>query len=103
MDVCNTHPTNQTFALEILRIHNIITAMNPEEIKTIIENAMPGSIVNVEGDGTHFEAVVISSEFQGKGLVEQHQMVYKALGESMKDIHALSLKTYAPEQWKRAR
>ncbi len=77
--------------------------MNPEEIKVIIENAIPGSIVNVEGDGTHFEAIIISSEFQGKGLVEQHQMVYKALGEFMKNIHALSLKTYTPEQWKRVK
>jgi acid stress-induced BolA-like protein IbaG/YrbA len=77
--------------------------MNPEEIKVIIENAIPGSIVNVEGDGTHFEAVIISSEFQGKGLVEQHQMVYRALGESMSGIHALSLKTYTPEQWKQVK
>jgi acid stress-induced BolA-like protein IbaG/YrbA len=77
--------------------------MNPEEIKVIIENAIPDSIVNVEGDGTHFEAIIISSEFQGKGLVEQHQMVYKALGESMSDIHALSLKTYTPEQWKQVK
>ncbi len=77
--------------------------MNPEEIKVIIENAIPGSIVNVEGDGTHFEAIIISSEFQGKGLVEQHQMVYKALGESMSYIHALSLKTYTPEQWKQVK
>jgi acid stress-induced BolA-like protein IbaG/YrbA len=75
--------------------------MNPEEIKAMIENAMPGSIVNVGGDGTHFEAIVVSSEFEGKGLLEQHQMVYKVLGESMKErIHALSLKTYTPEQWK---
>lgn len=77
--------------------------MDPEEIKAIIENAIPSSIVNVEGDGTHFEAVVVSSEFEGKGLLEQHQMVYKALGEFMKGIHALSLKTYTPEQWKRVR
>jgi acid stress-induced BolA-like protein IbaG/YrbA len=77
--------------------------MATEEIKAMIENAIPGSIVNVEGDGTHFEAVIISSEFEGKGLREQHQMVYKALGEFMKDIHALSLKTYTPEQWKRVR
>ncbi|KRT65352.1 MAG: BolA family protein [Candidatus Dadabacteria bacterium CSP1-2] len=79
----------------------IITFMNTKEIKVMIENAMPGSIVNVEGDGTHFEAIVVSSEFEGKGLVDQHQMVYKVLGEAMKDrIHALSLKTYTPQQWK---
>ena len=78
--------------------------MDPEEIKAMIENAMPSSIVNVEGDGTHFEAIIVSSEFEGKGLLEQHQMVYRALGEAMKErIHALSLKTYTPEQWKRVK
>jgi len=79
------------------------TIMNPGEIKTIIEDAIPSSIVTVDGDGVHFEAIVVSSEFEGKGLLEQHQMVYKALGELMKDIHALSLKTYTPDQWKRVR
>ncbi len=75
--------------------------MNAEEIKVMIENAMPESIVMVEGDGTHFQAIVVTSEFEGKGLLEQHQIVYKAIGEAMKDrIHALSLKTYTPEQWK---
>jgi acid stress-induced BolA-like protein IbaG/YrbA len=78
--------------------------MDPEEIKAMIESAMPGSIVDVQGDGTHFEATVVSSEFEGKGLLEQHQMVYRALGEAMKErIHALSLKTYTPRQWKRVR
>jgi acid stress-induced BolA-like protein IbaG/YrbA len=76
--------------------------MNPEEIKALIENAIANSIVNVDGDGTHFDAVVVSSEFEGKGLLERHQMVYKALEGSMKDIHALSLKTYTPDQWRRA-
>jgi acid stress-induced BolA-like protein IbaG/YrbA len=76
--------------------------MNAEEIKALIERAIPGSIVNVEGDGTHFEAIVVSSEFEGRGLLEQHQMVYAALGEAMRErIHALSLKTYTPDQWKR--
>jgi acid stress-induced BolA-like protein IbaG/YrbA len=76
--------------------------MNAEEIKALIESAMPGSTVNVEGDGTHFEALVVSSEFEGKGLLEQHQMIYRALGEAMRErIHALSLKTYTPDQWKR--
>ncbi len=78
--------------------------MNPEEIKAIIENAMPGSVVSVEGDGTYFVATVVSSEFRGKRLVEQHQLVYKALGDAMRErIHALSLKTYTPEQWERVK
>ncbi len=83
-------------------VEGIIIFMNEKEIKVMIENAMPGSIVKVEGDGTHFQAIVVTSEFEGKGLLEQHQMVYKALGEAIKDrIHALSLKTYTPDQWKR--
>jgi acid stress-induced BolA-like protein IbaG/YrbA len=81
-----------------------IRSMDPNEIKNMIEEGLPGSIVNVEGDGTHFDALVIYSEFEGKGLLERHQIVYKALGEAMKQrIHALSLKTYTPEQWERIR
>ena len=76
--------------------------MDPKEIQTMIEAGMPGSSVQVEGDGTHFEAVVVSNDFEGKTLLERHQMIYKILGDAMKErIHALSLKTYTPEQWER--
>lgn len=76
--------------------------MEPEEIKDIIENGLPGSIVKVKGDGTHFEAIIVSHKFHGMGLVEQHQTVYTTLGDAMnKHIHALSLKTYTPEQWEK--
>ena len=76
--------------------------MDPKEIKAMIEAGLPGSTVDVEGDGTHFEAVVVYSGFEGKALLERHQIVYNALGEAMKQrIHALSLKTYTPEQWER--
>jgi acid stress-induced BolA-like protein IbaG/YrbA len=76
--------------------------MDPKEIKDMIEGGLPGSIVSVEGDGTHFEAIVVYSGFEGKGLLERHQMVYSALGDAMRErIHALSLKTYTPEQWER--
>jgi acid stress-induced BolA-like protein IbaG/YrbA len=78
--------------------------VDPEEIKATIEKGLPGSIVKVKGDGTHFEAIVVSSEFEGKKLIERHQIVYKVLGETMKErIHALSLKTYTPEQWEKIR
>lgn len=74
--------------------------MDPKEIKAMIEAGMPGSSVDVDGDGTHFEAVIVSSVFNGKTLLERHQLVYNVLGEAMKErIHALSLKTYTPEQW----
>ncbi len=76
--------------------------MDPEEIKVLIENGLPSSTVAVRGDGTHFEAIVVSSDFEGKSLIEQHQIVYSALGEAMKEqIHAISLKTYTPHQWER--
>jgi len=74
--------------------------MEPKEIQMIIEKGMSGAEVKVEGDGTHFEAVIISQDFDGKTLLERHQLVYEVLGEAMKErIHALSLKTYTPEQW----
>jgi len=76
--------------------------MEAEEIKAIIETGMPGSSVEVDGDGTHFEAVIVSDTFIGKTLLERHKLVYNALGEAMKEkIHALSLKTYTPEQWEK--
>jgi stress-induced morphogen len=52
-------------------------------------------------DGQHFEALIVSAAFAGKNLVQQHQMVYQALGANMRDavIHALSLRTLTPEQF----
>jgi len=74
--------------------------MDPDKIKELIENGMNAEHVKVVGDGSHFEAVIVSNEFEGKSLIQRHQVVYKALGDSMKeDIHALSMKTYTLEQW----
>jgi acid stress-induced BolA-like protein IbaG/YrbA len=76
--------------------------VDPEEIKVLIENGLPSSTVAVQGDGTHFEAIVVSTDFEGKSLIEQHKIVFNTLGDAMKDqIHALSLKTYTPHQWER--
>jgi len=70
----------------------------PDDVKGFIETGMPGARVSVSGDGQHFEAEIVSSAFAGKSLVEQHQMVYRALGDKMKqEIHALSLRTRVPE------
>ena len=58
--------------------------MNPEKIKQLIETGLPGANAVVQGDdGTHFEAVIVSDEFAGKTMLQQHQLVYKALGELM--------------------
>jgi len=74
--------------------------MDPKKVKELIKSGMSTLNVEVEGDGSHFEAVIVSDEFEGKSLIQRHQVVYKALGDAMKeDIHALSMKTYTPDQW----
>jgi acid stress-induced BolA-like protein IbaG/YrbA len=74
--------------------------MDPKKVKELIKSGMSTQNVEVEGDGSHFEAVIVSDEFEGKSLIQRHQVVYKALGDAMKeDIHALYMKTYTPDQW----
>ena len=77
--------------------------MNPETIKELIKSGLPDADILVEGDdGTHFQARIVSELFAGKTMLQQHQMVYKTLGDKMgKDIHALSMQTYAPEEWEK--
>jgi acid stress-induced BolA-like protein IbaG/YrbA len=71
-----------------------------ERIKTLIEAGVPGARAIVGGDGTHFEACVVSPEFAGRSALQRHRMVYASLGDRMgTEIHALSLKTYTPEEW----
>ena len=72
-----------------------------DSIKTFIESSLPCEHVQVEGDdGRHFMALIVSAEFRDKNTIQQHQLVYKSLGDKMKeDIHALSMKTLTPEQW----
>lgn len=60
-------------------------------------------VINPQNDGLHFEAIVISDRFEGKSLVEQHQIVMQGLEHLFSSsLHALSLKTYTPQQWKEA-
>ena len=74
--------------------------VTPEQIKSWIAAGLPCEHLELAGDGQHFEAVIVSAEFRGKSMVQQHQLVYKALGERMREeIHALSMKTYTPEEW----
>ena len=75
--------------------------MDPNLIKQYIEQGLECDHVEVHGDGRHFEAVIVSPLFRGKSKVQQHQLVYAALGERMReDIHALSMKTLTPEEWR---
>jgi acid stress-induced BolA-like protein IbaG/YrbA len=72
-----------------------------ESIKEGIERGLACEHVEVVGDGHHFQALVISGEFAGRGRVQRHQLVYAALGDRMREeIHALSMRTLTPEEWK---
>lgn len=74
--------------------------MQADELKKIIEDGIPSAQVMVQGDGDHFEATIVSPEFEGKNKVQQHQMVYGALGDLMQGaVHALSFRTFTPEDW----
>ena len=74
--------------------------MLSSEIEALIKTGIPDAKVIVKGDGDHFEATVISSQFEDCTLVKQHQMVYSTLGDRMGgDIHALALHTHTPAEW----
>jgi len=74
--------------------------VNPEQVKAYIQQGLECEHVDVAGDGHHFEAVIVSAAFRGKNKVQQHQIVYRALGDRMREeIHALSMQTHTPEDW----
>ena len=75
--------------------------MNPEQVKDLIAAGLETTFLEVSGDGRHFEAVVVSSAFEGKPVLKQHRLVYAALGDRFdtEAVHALSIKTYTPRQW----
>ncbi len=74
--------------------------MDPVEISKLIEAGFDNATVKVIGDGSHFEALVIASEFEGKRSIARHQLVYKSLGELVgNEIHALSIRALTPEEW----
>lgn len=74
--------------------------MDPNLIRQYIEQGLECEHVEVTGDGRHFEALIVSAAFRDKSKVRQHQLVYGALGDRMReDIHALSMKTLTPEEW----
>jgi acid stress-induced BolA-like protein IbaG/YrbA len=80
--------------------------MTTVQIEALIRKGLSGAevrVVDQAGDGNHFQAVVIATVFAGKPLVERHQLVYRSLEGAMADrIHALSIKTYTPEEWAKA-
>lgn len=78
-----------------------LVMVTPESIQLNIAQGMATEHLSVVGDGTHFEAVVVSDEFAGKSRVQRHQLVYQTLGDRMREeIHALSMKTFTPQEWR---
>jgi acid stress-induced BolA-like protein IbaG/YrbA len=72
----------------------------PDLIKQYIAAGLACSHLEVEGDGQHFTALIVSEAFAGKRLIQRHQIVYAALGDRMREeIHALSMKTLTPEEF----
>lgn len=78
--------------------------MDPNEIATLIEQGLDGASAQVATDGLgHYEAVVVCPSFEGKRSVPRHQMVYATLGDRVgREIHALAVRTYTPEEWRAA-
>jgi acid stress-induced BolA-like protein IbaG/YrbA len=71
----------------------------PAEVKRYIEQGLACEQVEVDGDGRHFQALIVSSAFEGKSRVQRHQLVYAALGDRMRaEVHALSMKTLTPAE-----
>jgi acid stress-induced BolA-like protein IbaG/YrbA len=74
--------------------------VTPESIKTSIAAGLACEHLDVRGDGHHWEALIVSAAFEGISKVRQHQLVYTALGDRMREeIHALSMTTLTPAQW----
>lgn len=75
--------------------------MHPEHIKQLILAGMACDYLELDGDGQHFQAIIVSSEFVGKNRVQRQQRVYKTLQEKLAtgELHALSFKTLTPEEW----
>ena len=74
--------------------------MKAAEVQTLIQAGLPGAQVHVASDDdTHFEAVIVASQFAGKRMIQRHQLVYAALGARMgREIHALSIQALTPEE-----
>ena len=75
--------------------------MTAEQLQALITAGLPCDHCQLEGDGRHWYATIVSSSFEGKRLIQRHQQVYATLGGRMAtdEVHALSMKTYTPAEW----
>jgi acid stress-induced BolA-like protein IbaG/YrbA len=73
---------------------------SPDDVRRYIAAGLACEQLQVEGDGRHFDALVVSSAFEGRSRVQRHQLVYAALGNRMREeVHALSIKALTPAEW----
>ena len=75
--------------------------MTAEQLRAIIASGLACEHIELEGDGRHWYATIVSAEFEGKRLIQRHQRVYATLGAKMHsdEVHALPMKTYTPTEW----
>jgi acid stress-induced BolA-like protein IbaG/YrbA len=75
--------------------------MTADELQSFIAAGLPCEHIELTGDGRHWYATIVSSEFEGKRPIQRHQRVYATLGQKMHtdEVHALSMKTYTPAEW----
>lgn len=75
--------------------------MQPDKVKALIETKFPDAIVKVQGDGSHFEALVITDAFKGESPLARQRKVYASVQEEISNgtIHALSIKARTPDEW----
>ena len=76
--------------------------MTAEQLSAIIQSGLACEHCTLEGDGRHWYATIVSRAFEGKRAVQRHQMVYATLGAKMHtdEVHALSMKTLTPAEWR---
>ena len=77
--------------------------MTADELKALIESNLSCQHMELEGDGMHWFATIVSEEFEGMRAIKRHQRVYQTLGQKMHtdEVHALSMKTFTPQEWAR--
>ena len=75
--------------------------MNADQLKAIIQAGLSCEHIEITGDGVHWEAIIVSPEFEGRRKIQRHQLVYATLGDRMKtnEVHALSMQTVTPSEW----
>ncbi len=84
-----------------INVGHLTEHMTADDLKSVITAGLGCAHCELEGDGRHWYATIVSGEFEGKRAIQRHQRVYATLGAKMHtdEVHALSMKTYTPAEW----